>query len=225
MEVAVEPQLRAHRGSGPQEKAGCTAPRPWPPPCWCQPVTQGKKTKWLSHPILGPAGVRQGRSAQAGRVGAAAAPERLAAATRGAAGRVRAGTRAAGFLPAVPALPVPGVSPRPAGRAALFRLPSRAATGASGAGSAPPPLSSPGRAIPGPRVCPLPRTKGPAAPPAPLRPASCPLRPRRRGAPESTEPASAPGLPAPPRAMDAPEPQPDPRRRGRPGPQSLGGSP
>lgn len=79
MEVAVEPQLRAHRGSGPQEKAvGAPRPPPRPPPCWCQPVTQGKKTSGFLIRILGPAGVRQGRSAQAGRVGAAAAPERLA---------------------------------------------------------------------------------------------------------------------------------------------------
>lgn len=95
-----------------REGSGCTAPRP--------DLVGVSRSPRAKRQVAFSSGswVRQGRRAEAGRVEAAAAPERLAGgfARRRA---VRPGPGAACFLPAVPALPGPGVSPRPAGRAAL----------------------------------------------------------------------------------------------------------
>lgn len=195
MEVAVEPQLRAQRLRSARERQWVhRAPAPAPTLLVSAGHPGQRQVAFIR--ILGPAGVRQGRSAQAGRVGAAAAPERLAVVTRGR--RRRCGRDQGGRLP--PGRPRPSRSrgvapPRRPGRAVPASPPgaNRCLREQEARAAA---ASFPGAPLPDP-ACPH-EDSDPARPP--LRPASRPLRPRRRGARGSppSPPAPAPARPSAP---------------------------
>lgn len=225
MEVAGEPQLRAHRGSRPQEQA-VGAPRP-PPRAHLVGVSRSPRAERQAASSSGSwvlQGSGRGAALWPGGWERRPRPSAWRVATRGAG---RCGRDQGGLLPpGRPRPPGPGVSPRPAGRAALSPPPlPRAATGASGAGSARRRRSAPpGAPSPDPACVPTRTVTPPLRPP--LRPASCSLRPRRRGARESTEPASAPGPPPARPPLRAPW---TPRSRsptaGTPRATSLGAAP
>lgn len=214
MEVAIQPQLRAHRGSGLQEKA-VGAPPP-APTLLVSAGHPGQKDKWLSHPDPG-----SGRAAELRRGGwkRRLRPSAWQVASRGAGRCGRDQGRPASSRPSPPS-PVPGCRPAPPAGPRCPRLPSPGCNRCLRSRKrAPPPLSSPGRAIPGPRVCPH-EDSDPAAPPASpprfLLPSPSPARgPRVHRARLRPRPAARP--PAAPRAMDAPESQPDPDGGDAPG--------